>query len=662
MGRFPPKQRDSRGDVGGSRFDPNRPSRDVIDLFRRVEKQIDKDSFETEDQRVEFVEGVFTGEILSDPVRLCKDVLCSRVIEKLLQASTFSILRRTMHALRGAYADLAFHKYGSHVLERLVSSIPFFPVLDEGSEGEESSSTVGTDDLPSPRALLTEIVKELSVRFGDLVFDTYGSFSVRFLISILGGKDPKSGSGDGGKKKKKKGGKGGKGVTRWMQQRERPVFRELWSLLSNLPQFEDDVNGYLLNPCASPVVQRILECFQGCEEHKDLTRAILSGGFTEEEDQIQHFVQLTQHRYGSHVAETVTKVVAEMDSQSGYLPLSFAKLLKTRFLPYVGDMAVHGCANFVLQAGLDGMRADPSHVSMVPLILKGLERRLTSVVESNATSVILKLVEMCGRLHAGEDILVHLLHSEMCSSVEENDDYFLENMTKEHGNLGWEISTTIFSCFSEKLQRKLASRWIHQFHSMSEDDIVHHMQDRATSICIESFLSSASIPFSTKQKWIKKPFLHHLVPRIVEIASNAVASRVLEAAFAHMRLEQRIQITQALLENEADVVSVPCGRFVFRNLDLATFRRSRTEWENAQQKGVKQTKMVEEILGDDKVLDVKRPLPVETDLIEEKVDDCDEKDGAKKKKKEKREKKRERENGKEKRKKKGVKKRKVSEE
>ena len=71
-------------------------------------------------------------ELQHDEYRICCDMLCSRVLEKLFDACTPAMVQRFAVRIIDVFPDLLTHRYGSHVLQAVAAKV--LPALRGGDE------------------------------------------------------------------------------------------------------------------------------------------------------------------------------------------------------------------------------------------------------------------------------------------------------------------------------------------------------------------------------------------------------------------------------------------------------------------------------------------------------------------------------------------------
>jgi nucleolar protein 9 len=147
------------------------------------------DSHELDDQPEE--RGLFIRNVLSelkhDEYRVCCDMLCSRVLEKLFEVASPQHVHRFSCGLLESVAPLAQHRYGSHVLQSIVAKVGVSLRLNGPAQDEE----VDEEAEPLPTASLSEtflrMCDSLLAQFPSLVSDTYGAHVIAAVVLALSG-------------------------------------------------------------------------------------------------------------------------------------------------------------------------------------------------------------------------------------------------------------------------------------------------------------------------------------------------------------------------------------------------------------------------------------------------------------------------------------------
>eukprot|EP00126_Sphaerothecum_destruens_P007820 Sdes_comp20005_c0_seq1m12655 len=159
----------------------------TIQYFERVEAMLDSHEFENEEDKLMFIGNVFM-EVEGQELLLAFDQDASRILEKLLRVSSNFHIRVFLDKMTGQYMKLFTNRYGSHVLQTLLTLLPGqFRYEDiHGSDyvGEEKESL---GELSDSKTLLMNICDEVEKHISVLLVDKYASHVFRVIIFVLSG-------------------------------------------------------------------------------------------------------------------------------------------------------------------------------------------------------------------------------------------------------------------------------------------------------------------------------------------------------------------------------------------------------------------------------------------------------------------------------------------
>lgn len=152
---------------GTSGMNPNRPGRETVDYFRRIEHLCRKNVF-AEAEAAEVIDDLAEDRPAHQDKVIC-DVLCSRVLEQVLARAGPARIDRFFSLFKSRYATLACDKYASHVLEFILT------------ECKKSASTLSADAL---QYFLLEITHSDDT-ISTLARDKFGSHVLRSAMPLI---------------------------------------------------------------------------------------------------------------------------------------------------------------------------------------------------------------------------------------------------------------------------------------------------------------------------------------------------------------------------------------------------------------------------------------------------------------------------------------------
>eukprot|EP01080_Neovahlkampfia_damariscottae_P000243 gene243-4489_t len=169
-------------------------SHDLWTYYRRLERLIEKDKFQTPEEIINFTESVFTSLISSLPNRVnefiqqLNDVQSSKVLERIItKLSTEKQIRMLYSEINQFLPQLCFGKYSSFVLQKLLQS-SILIIKQENEQNEKKSQQEGekTDDgYPMMKLMIRDTLDILKNSWTDLLFQKNGSFVLRSIIELI---------------------------------------------------------------------------------------------------------------------------------------------------------------------------------------------------------------------------------------------------------------------------------------------------------------------------------------------------------------------------------------------------------------------------------------------------------------------------------------------
>ena len=138
------------------------------------------------EERSLFIRNVLS-ELKHDEYRVSCDMLCSRVLEKLFEVATPHHVHVFACGLLESIVPLAKHRYGSHVLQAIISKVGLALRLGSGTtedDAEQETEPLATSSLPEAFLRISEA---LLADFSSLMTDTYGAHVLAATTLALAG-------------------------------------------------------------------------------------------------------------------------------------------------------------------------------------------------------------------------------------------------------------------------------------------------------------------------------------------------------------------------------------------------------------------------------------------------------------------------------------------
>lgn len=124
-------------------------------------------------------------EINGKELALSTDPQCSLVMENVCRHASEKTLRILLDRMTGSFFVLASHRYGSHVLQALLSSAQ--KCLDARADEPQSGDSTKDGTLRPLPQLVQDLFAELEPQFGTMIADTFASHVLQTLVYLLAG-------------------------------------------------------------------------------------------------------------------------------------------------------------------------------------------------------------------------------------------------------------------------------------------------------------------------------------------------------------------------------------------------------------------------------------------------------------------------------------------
>ncbi|KAL8364946.1 hypothetical protein RB595_003979 [Gaeumannomyces hyphopodioides] len=165
------------------------------EYFRRADEMLELNDFPSPDERAVFISNVFK-EAAGKELKLASSQSCSRLMERLILLSTTRQKKRLFDAFADHFPTLVTHRFGSHCCEQLFAqSAPIVSreLAGEAEEEEPEEEPEQADGEPKKALLPMEeifllVLDELEEHLTYLMTDTFGSHSLRVLLTVLAGR------------------------------------------------------------------------------------------------------------------------------------------------------------------------------------------------------------------------------------------------------------------------------------------------------------------------------------------------------------------------------------------------------------------------------------------------------------------------------------------
>ena len=355
--------------------------------------------FGEEEEELDLFVGNVLEEIKGSELRVVCDLVCSRVLERVVRMGAAARVRAVFRSVLALLEPMLDNRYASHVLETLLVRAAALVRPDEEADVEALGDCEA--EVPEETTLLSMVgyvCKTVQMDPGRYITSTYASHVVRTLVSVLAGIPTTDSSRSKASKAYRSAAKidvgWGGGAARVRPAAELPGYfgtslGELADGISKLGQF----GQMLVHATASPVVQTLLDALKARDPVRcaALCHRVLEspgGGLG----------GLLKQRVGSHVAEKVLGLCTDE---------TFFQAYQAHFRGRLKELALCPMANFVVAKLLEHTRTAQEASAMAA----ELEPVLESVLAANHPSVAIQLAEAAARHKVRQRSVLAALHA-----------------------------------------------------------------------------------------------------------------------------------------------------------------------------------------------------------------------------------------------------------
>jgi len=545
---------------------------DQYDYLVRVMERW-RDGFENDEEKEMFVENVF-DQTEGEERNLCGNQLASRVIELLLPSAKQQVVTRFSLALATDLRLVCVDPFMSHVLEKLLIIQTF--------HAKDNKVDLSDEDKEGPREWMLKVSRFVINNLEDFSQDMYASHLLRTCTQCLAGeRAPVQGKGAHG---------GGGG-----QRTEGYDSRVEWKF--------GDEEKVTFNEVLDTLASRIL--------------ALSADTLTSE--MCVHVLQVFMEVVNTNNPKLVKSVVKHLfstclivDSMDwDYVPIvrllesvvkvgiNSEKLSKKIFSLLDGKMieiASHPVANFVIQKVFDNITDKEKFGE----ICSELEGHLEDVLSSGCTGVILALTKACVRLESQQaNVLTELTTAFHCAESQDLLAPCLVYMVTK------DIMAEEGKVFSVHLHGSLALQQLLLFGkpikvvrsllAMPSGKLSALLSDPRGCYITDIFMSSKTIGEKSREGLVKA-----LKGEFVSLACSKHGARSIEWLWKYSTLKLRQSIVEDFANKQDILNSNNFGKYAVRKYFVAVFKRSKEDWRNLVEKGVKIEDMFTDIIGNSK--------------------------------------------------------------
>eukprot|EP00041_Stephanoeca_diplocostata_P037737 m.1441828 g.1441828 ORF g.1441828 m.1441828 type:complete len:775 (-) comp25095_c0_seq6:4291-6615(-) len=619
----------------GEQADEDRTRAENLAYFQRVEQMLnDQELLEDDEQRDVFVQNVL-AEVEGSEVRSCCDMVCSRVLERLIQVASAEHVRHFFRRVIPMLEKLLGNRYASHVVQTLVvraaaivevTDVPDMAILGADEELPEDISAI---------TLVHCVCHEFQQYLPDYISSTYGSHVLRATIAALAGLAETSSTRSKASRNFRKSQAekqqqlrasdgGGHGSRKALTRSEVPssFVDMLQSLTRKVMGNDPQLQTWLVHPTAAAVVQTLLDalhtrcteaCAQLCEAIAKPHDAVTSGSAAAGN---AWFGSLMNHKIGSHVVEKVLQVCSQQMHHTIYT---------AHFRGKMKDLSLDSFANFIV-ARLIETAHTPEEVN---LMVDELYEILETILAANHPGVIIKLVDACAKHQTRQQKmfkgLLQAFHAEKPDDIKLCGHMFvsmttcdnLARLVREHtgdaptdgdgdgdnaaDTSGGDIALTsntvpmVYDQHGARLVQALLRfsgtevvRLTSSLLSLDGDVFVKMARHAVGSHVLEGLLS-CDISVKKKTKLLNK-----FKGSFSSLAMDKFGSHVVDRCWSQADIKTKEWVAAEFLDNEEELQNNFHGRLILRNCKIDYFKRKREDWVQQERGNERKRKVFDE--------------------------------------------------------------------
>ncbi|EMD00277.1 hypothetical protein BAUCODRAFT_63868 [Baudoinia panamericana UAMH 10762] len=577
--------------------------------FKQAYEQLDPTSFGDLEDPDTFLTNVWK-DAEGKELKIAQSQSCSRLMERLIQLSTASQLKKLFQAFSGNFIHLVSHRFASHCCEALF--LRAAPLVTEEliaprlADGVNTKDTTALDEIyVSMENLFLHTLAEFEGSFGFLMTDSFASHALRVLLLVLSGEPTESASAKRLLQSKRKegalmpgtGGTGGEA-----QEKTRTVPKAFGEKLEKVIADSiagldtDKLRALATHPQANPTLQLLLklELTQfGKERAKDersVIRTLLPDEPITAESGSATFINgIIYDSVGSHLVEQIVQHAPGK---------TFKSLYREFFKERLASFARNEVAGYVVCRLLERMSRDDlydAHEVLLPT--------LPNLLERNRTMVIATLIERC----AVRDIDTTALAAELDRSVQCQDGFDVKKFLKveraqpdghtrtsetphdsvQSSNDMDEVAAFVrptepakvhFNLLAQAMLRvpgPMCGLILDSLVQLDPPTLQQMAADSIVTRTMQAALTSKNASIIQKRKLIQL-FYGHIGEMAVERSASHVVDCIWEGTHGLAFIRERI--AEELAENEGTIRESSYGRSVWKNWKMDMYKRRRAEW------------------------------------------------------------------------------------
>lgn len=552
---------------------------DLLVYVDRVRQMMRGDQFESDLERLEFMDGVFRELTKSvddghygDLLRTMNDTKISRVVQDLLDIATERQLRyMCSRFMQGPYDRvlpfLFTGKFASFLMQTMFKNAPFVVEQERASEEqqqeEEAAGERHDDDdeghaqkLPLMAEMLRQMCASLRGKWAQLAQNQFGSYSIRSLLQTL--------------------------IKVEMDDEFQSIMAELLQRL----QFEQWISSHQASPILVAVLEVLPQSRPMYSTLMHLTLRIEEGADVDaalESREVQEtFMHRVTHSTMCRVVETLVKNMDRSTFDSFFTRIFHSRLKK---------MCHAACGSFVA-ATIVGRCTHKEQ--FMAAYNEFVDQEFDSLLQ-HCKHVVVALINGCTKFAVQQKELIRaLLKALGVSGTDANlRRQFLTRLifradeSGETDQYGCQVAMALFN-----FQNSNAHVLEECAMSLDTDTLMSMAFDKHGSRVFEQMVA-----FVSRSKSIRKSLHTKLEGQYPRLAVNIFGSRVLETLLHHFDIQRKQEIANELISNEKKLKTSRFGVIIWNKYKLDQFAKQADTWVTEAERSTKREEMFQDILS-----------------------------------------------------------------
>ncbi|PWN32008.1 ARM repeat-containing protein, partial [Meira miltonrushii] len=541
------------------------------------------------DEDIKALRNAMLDEIKGKELVLATDTDTSVILEDMMSTFGGRQLRILAEALTQQTVTLVCHRFGSHVIQTLLSALQYFAMQDDVKESNEEGN-----GLRSCQQFIVDISEAIRQQVGDIFGDQFASHVLRSLLLILSGQQATVES-VRSKRSKKFHQKTQLTTSRpWseeFQTHQSVDFKNaLGGMLHTLQSTLSDaqkVREMCISPTLSPTIAFIVEQAAKLDTSAikkgkgtiDFLDASLAGLVSKEpEERSAHIETLLRDSVGSHFLEAVLKVA----------PHSVVERFWKHYLAgRLGKLGTHPTANFVISGTIRLL-----DTATLEQACEEVREEGEKLVKARHFGPLIALIERAGQLASKTDpstvrsVLTAFGISEGDGDDKDGEPAVIDILLKDADAQNGTKEEEPKSAKAEfNLQGSLLCQSILRLSEPAHSPILDNLLESEDRLFLAiacdpigvhvplAAVQSSNLPFASRSKLSAK-----ILTLLVPLLSDKFGSRLMDAIFDVSDLFFREKVARACLAAERTLLSTPYGRYFFKRIQIALFRKDVVQW------------------------------------------------------------------------------------